>query len=112
MKVIGIEEIKKLNNDGNVYVIFPGAIKNEAQNYVGFFEATLVEGNIVDKGFKFDDNECFYTESNEVGFVIFNCNRFKYMNKFAILRLNLRISFGTMWLDDAIANFGEELEDF
>ena len=24
MKVIGIEEIKKLNNDGNVYVIFPG----------------------------------------------------------------------------------------
>ena len=34
MKVIGIEEIKKLNNDGNVYVIFPGTIKNEAQNYI------------------------------------------------------------------------------
>ena len=34
------------------------------------------------------------------------------MNKFAILRLTLRISFGTMWLDDAIVNFGEKLEDF
>ena len=112
MKAIGIEEIKKLNNDGNVYVIFPSTIKNEAQNYIEFFETILVEENIVDKGFKFDDNECFYTESNEVGFVIFNCNRFKDMNKFAILRLTLRISFGTMWLDDAIDNFGEKLEDF
>ena len=112
MKVIDIKEIKKLNNDGNVYVIFPGAIKKESQNYVEFFETTLVEENIVDNGFRFDDNECFYTESNGVGFVIFNCNRFKDMGKFSILRLNLRVSFGTMWLDDAIVNFGEKLEDF
>ena len=112
MKAIDIKEINKLNNDGNVYVIFPGAIKNEAQNYVEFFEITLVEENIVDKGFKFDDNEYCYTESNGVGFVIFNCNRFKDMNKFAILRLNLRVSFGTMWLNDVIVNFGEKLEDF
>ena len=34
------------------------------------------------------------------------------MNKFTVLRLALKTSFGTMWLDDAIANFGEKLEDF
>lgn len=105
MKILNIDvsELEDIKNKCDYeFIVFQGC-GGDIQEWIDGVTKIFVDNNIVDKSFSF--KEIYKFQYNGLINLMFDLNDKNIdFGKLAILRLNLRQTFGAMWLSDYIDN--------
>jgi len=102
IKNISCSEVKELRNDKYEYLIVQGCGGN-LNEWINGITDLLKDNGIIPDSFSF--NEVYSFENNNLTNMAFALNSKDIdMSKLAMFRLEIRESFGAMWLSDYIDN--------